>query len=132
MINAVAPWIELFVVFKPICKLNVLSRLKDKVPLCSKSHVVYKVNCSQCQEFYIGMTCRRLKDRLLEHSSSDASALYNHSASTKHVINFDSPEILAKDLLKSRLLIKERLKIQELHAYSSLNRNVGSYELKLW
>ena len=94
--------------------------------------MVHKVNCNECQEFYIGMTCRRLKDRLSEHSSSDTSALYTHSTSTGHNINFETPEILAMDAFKSRLLIKETLKIQELQAYRSLNRNVGSYELKLW
>ena len=78
------------------------------------------------------MTCRRLEDRLAEHASSDASALFRHSAETGHVIGFDSPEILSMDTIKCRLLVKETLKIQELHAIRSLNRNIGSFELKLW
>ena len=132
MFSAVAPWIELFIVFKPSLKFNVLSKLKDVLPVCSRSHVVYKINCTECQDFYIGMTCRRLKDRLSEHMTSDASALHQHSSSTGHEINFAQPEILARDSFKTRLLIKETLKIQEFRAYKSLNRNVGSYELNLW
>ena len=99
------------------------------------SHLVYKVNCTQCSDFYIGMTCHRLKDRLSEHASSDTSAVFKHTCDTGHVImvmDFESPEVLAKDMYKSRLLIKETLKIKEYHATKSLNRNTGSYDLSLW
>ena len=102
------------------------------LPVCTRSHVVYKVSCSECQEFYIGMTCRRLKDRLSEHMTSESSALYQHSSSTRHKINFGQPEILARNSTRSGLLIMEALKIHEQQAYKSLNRNVGSYDLKLW
>ena len=132
MFAVVAPWVELCIVFKPIFKLACLSKLKDQLATKAKSHLVYKVNCTQCKDFYIGMTCRRLEDRLSEHASSDASALFRHTAETGHVIGYDVPEILAMDNIKSRLLVKETLKIHELHAIKSLNRNVGSFELKLW
>ena len=132
MVSAVIPWANLRVIFKPTVKLGCLSKLKDRISKFSMSHLVYKVNCTECNEFYIGMTCRRLEDRLSEHSSSENSALFRHSSDTGHKIDFDSPEILAKDSFKTRLLIIETLKIQEYHAVKSLNRNTGSYELKLW
>ena len=132
MVSAVVPWADLQIIFKPSIKLGCLSKLKDCVPKLCVSHLVYKVNCKECSDFYIGMTCRRLKDRLAEHSSSENSAIFKHSSDTGHVIDFDSPEILAKDRFKTRLLIKETLKIQEYHASKSLNRNTCSYELKLW
>ena len=55
-----------------------------------------------------------------------------HSSDSGHIMDLAAPEVLAKDTVKTRLLIKETLKIQEYHAYKSLNRNSGSYELKLW
>ena len=74
-----------------------------------------------------------LEQRLSEHSSKDInSALFKHSATTGHTISFDEPEIIAKDNVKVRLLIKETLKIQETRAYIHLNRNISSFELKLW
>ena len=99
----------------------------------TKSHLVYKVNCCDCNEFYVGMTCRRLEQRLSEHSSGNCnSALFQHSAATGHSINFQVPEILAMDNTKIRILVKETLKIQETRAFNHLNRNTGSFELQLW
>ena len=67
-----------------------------------------------------------------EHCTSDCSALYLHSSETGHEIDYNNPSILDKDNIKSRLLIKETLHIQDSGAKSTLNRNVGSFELKLW
>ena len=78
------------------------------------------------------MTIRRLEQRLKEHCSSDCSALNRHAMDTKHSIDYVSPVILASDQDRSRLYVKESLKIRELSAYLSLNGNVGSNELKLW
>ena len=44
----------------------------------------------------------------------------------------NNPTILATDSKTERLHIKEAFKIQELMAYNSLNRNVGSMDMKLW
>ena len=94
--------------------------------------MVYKVNCGACNAFYVGMTTRRLQQRLSEHSTQSTSALFRHAEETGHTLCMDTPEIIASDSLKSQLLIKESLKIKELCAYKSLNGNIGSYELHLW
>ena len=60
------------------------------------------------------------------------SVLFRHSCDTGHVIDYSSPEILAKDHSVYRLQIKETLKIQDMFAYKSLNGNSGSLKLKLW
>ena len=67
-----------------------------------------------------------------EHASSDSSALMKHHMETGHRIEYDLPEVLASDMCKTRLFVKETLKIQELKAFRSLNGNQGSFELKLW
>ena len=113
-------------------KLGCLSKLKSKYSLLSASNVVYKINCASCSEFYVGLTTRRLEQRLKEHSSCDSSALLRHALATGHTIDFTQPEVLTTDVIKTRLSIKETLKIKEHSAYKSLNGNQGSFELKLW
>ena len=132
IISAVCPWISLRVIFKPVHKLSVLSKLKSEYPLLSKSGVVYKVSCGDCNQFYIGMTGRRLGQRMAEHQDSSESALNKHVVETGHHVDFGNPCVLACDSVTERLYIKEAIKIQELMAYKSLNRNVGSVDMKLW
>ena len=131
LFSAVFPCVKLTIVFRPQFKLGCLSKLKSTFNLLSLSNVIYKINCLTCDEFYVGLTSRRLEQRIKEHLSIDSSALMRHSSLTGHRIDFYNPEVLATDVIKSRLCIKETLKIQELCAYRSLNGNQGSYELKL-
>ena len=78
MIGTIAPWIKLTVIFKPAKTLKTLCRLKSPIPIPSRSNVVYKVNCSECPDFYIGKTIRKLQQRLNEHSKDENSALARH------------------------------------------------------
>ena len=121
-----------FIIFVPVFKLYKLSNLICQIPILSSSSVVYKVECSDCSEFYVGMTTRCLQQRLKEHSESDKSALGKHALDANHDIDFVNPSILATDQNRSRLYVKESLNIKDLSAYRSLNGNVGSMELKLW
>ena len=98
----------------------------------SNSHVVYKVNCNNCDNLYVGMTCRRLIQRMKEHSETSASALYRHCVECGHTVDYENPQILARDNDRSRLYTKESLLIKDLRAYMTLNGNTGSTELKLW
>jgi hypothetical protein len=132
LFTKLCPWIKLNIVFHASNKLNKLCKLKTKLPNLMCSHVVYKVSCRDCEEFYIGKTIRRLQTRLQEHQKDINSALKQHSMLMDHNINFNNTEILAKDNSDFRLSIKETLKIQEQYAFNSLNRNVGSFMLRLW
>ena len=131
MVGAVAPWIDLRVVFKPALRLSSLSKLKSAFPLISRSGVVYKINCAVCNAFYVGKTDRRLKQRLAEHRDCSDSALKRHMLETSHRIDYENPSVLASDVNSERLLVKEALKIKETAAYRSLNGNTG-LDLKLW
>ena len=128
----IAPCLDITVIFKPVYKLSKLSKLKSRLDLLSNSGVVYKVNCDNCVEFYIGMTTRRLRERMSEHKESDCSAIQKHMTSCGHKMNLDSPEILGSDSLQSRLYIKEALFIKDYSAYNSLNGTLRSCDLKLW
>ena len=60
------------------------------------------------------------------------SALKDHCNTSHHTIDFECVKILTSDNVKSRLFVKEALKIREFNAHLSLNRNVRGCELKLW
>ena len=131
-IGAVVPCVELRVVFKPVQKLSTLSKLKSPIDVLCKSNVIYKVQCTDCDSFYVGKTKRVLKQRLDEHKTDDHSAVLRHSRDTGHCIAFEEPSIIASDSDELRLYIKESLKIKELSANKSLNGNIGSMDLHLW
>ena len=44
--------------------MNVLSKFKSQLSLPDKSNVVHKLDCEDCEEFYIGQTTRRLKNHI--------------------------------------------------------------------
>ena len=78
------------------------------------------------------MTMRRLHQRLKEHAKFEKSELNEHSIVCNHNIGFNCPSILATDKIRSRLSVKEALKIRETSAYMYLNRNIRGCDLFLW
>ena len=81
-------------------------KLKSPIPTLNKSNVIYQINCLGCQEFYIGLTTRRLCKRIYEHKKRNYSAIYIHASDADHEINYEHPKILASDNIKIRLQIK--------------------------
>ena len=53
MYSTVLPNVNLKIIFKPVWKLQCLSKLKLGIPLLSMSKVVYKISCNNCNEFYL-------------------------------------------------------------------------------
>ena len=112
--------------------MSLYLRFKSPIPTLNKSNVIYQINCLGCQEFYIGLTTRRLCKRIYEHKKRNYSAIYKHASDADHEINYEHPKILASDNIKIRLQIKGTLLIKDLAAYKSLNVNIDSFECKLW
>ena len=127
-----APWTKLNIIFKPYYCLSKLSKLKSPVPVSNRSNVVYKIDCLNCDDFYIGMTRRRLHKRLKEHETRQYSAVYKHMSENNHKIDFSNPNVLANDCNKIRLLVKESLNITEHSTHKSLNVNIKSFECTLF
>ena len=132
VVTKLAPCVSLNLVFTATNRLNCISKLKSPIPILNKSNVIYQINCLECQEFYVGLTTRRLCKRLYEHKNRNYSAIYKHSSDADHKINYDNPKVLASDTIKIRLQVKETLLIKDLAAYKSLNVNIDSFECKLW
>ena len=62
---------------------------------------MYKLNCKDCSEFYIGMTCRRLEQRIGEHSTSVSSAVLQHISgadNSNNSSNLDTSMKLGKNI----------------------------------
>ena len=74
LITKIAPGIDLNIVFEATNRLKALSMLKSPIPTLNKSNVIYQINCLRCQEFYIGLTTRRLCKRIYEHKKRNYSA----------------------------------------------------------
>ena len=73
---------------------------KDKLAPSFRSKVVYTANCWDCNDFYIGKTKRRLRDRKTEHfkaltTNCHESAIADHVFLSNHSIKWDHFEILA-------------------------------------
>ena len=85
---------------------------------------IYKAFCWDCNDFYIGKTKRRLRDRKTEHFKSltkndHSSAIADHITATGHNIKWDHFEIVTSGKTdyhcnKKNYKIKETLFIQDL------------------
>ena len=66
-------------------QLKNFASTKDKVPIMSKSDVVYEICCPGCGANYIGKTERTIRERLIEHAWYDLeSPMRNHLKSCTH------------------------------------------------
>ena len=106
-------------------------RDSNEYPIVAFSKNATIINCQDCNEFYIGLTTRRLHKRLNEHKKRTYCALYK-LAETGHVLDFVNPEIIGNDHIKLRLQGKEALQIYQYSANKSLNVIIDSFECKLW
>ena len=94
-----------------------------------KCGVVYKIQCGDCEEVYIGETVRSFEIRFREHVNSTRSsttAVGDHLRNTRHALDLPSSSVVVRenDTFKRRI----RLAI-EIHCQApTLNRDVG-YEL---
>ena len=63
--------------------------IKDRISLLKNSNIVYSIPCMGCNQVYIGQTSRLLEKRIYEHKRNIFSPPLQHSAFTKHSIEFD-------------------------------------------
>lgn len=90
---------------------SLYSKLKDPTPTPYQSNVVYKINCADCSQCYIGHTSRNLSGRITSHISDcklkpQACALSSHCNNLKHNIDFKSATVLdsERNLIKRSFL----------------------------
>ena len=96
--------------------------------------LVYRADCWDSNDFYIGKTKRRLHDRKTEHfkaliNGHHTSTLADHVTSTGRSLKWDHFEVLAKGRSDTPCKIKETLLIKDLKP--TLNEYVSSEKLSL-
>ena len=69
------------------------------------SKIVYRLNCLDCEKFYVGQSIRHLGKRKEEHMGDANSSVCKH-ARAGHRIDWDNMEILDKAKDRWRLLLK--------------------------
>ena len=82
-------FVNVKVIFQTTRRIKSFFPYKDRLNRSQLSKVIYKTNCWDCKDFYIGKTKRRLHDRKTEHfkalSKHDhSSAIADHVKTTGH------------------------------------------------
>ncbi|BHF74452.1 hypothetical protein SprV_0501753800 [Sparganum proliferum] len=98
---------------------------KGRLPPKDMSGVIYRVNCLDCQANYCGMTNKRLKTRIHEHSLAvkrkDArSHVAMHSLENDHRFDFDGAQVLGR---AENRLAREIIEAWQTDA-NSINRSI--------
>ena len=127
---------------------NLLVHPKDKQDKMDTCNVVYRIDCQNCSNSYVGETGRKLKTRIGEHkkdvethtsktltragknlsqSELHKSAIMDHVARHNHVIDWDSPSILDKESTQRTRQIREAIRIRS--TPQVMNRDQGAYRL---
>ena len=95
---------------------NLLTKVKDPLPIDKQSNVVYEVLCT-CGKVYISETQCRLGTRIKEHKDAcvknltDKSAIAEHAQTNDHPINWAETKILQRANRAMELVLKESLPI---------------------
>lgn len=78
---------------------KLLGNPKDKEDKLDQSGI-YKINCNNCEKYYVGMTKRNIKTRFKEHfqhiknNNDQKSAIANHVLTTGHSISLNNIDLL--------------------------------------
>jgi len=101
-------------------KLNKFIRVhKDALSLSSRSNVVYRINCLDCDASYVGQTKRTLNTRIMEHknhirrNSIQHSVITDHKRKSGHEFDWDNVKILDSESNYNKRLISEMIYIKK-------------------
>ena len=114
------PLIQINIAFKKTTTIKRLFLPIQKGQDSSKKEkkVVYKISCKDCDNLYIGETCREKSVRMKEHQKdirnfSDKSHIAKHVIDHKHSFDFAAVETLTNESNWTRRVIKESLYTSE-------------------
>ena len=91
--------------------------------------IFYQVNCTQCEETYIGETSRTLGNRMNEHLGYALSghpklpALADNAIRKDHRIDWENPKILDHEKATVPRKIKEAARIHSQHIDHRMNKD---------
>ena len=112
--------LELKVVFTAPMEMRNLFKFKDRITdKYKQSLVLYRINCAECDHFYIGKTERIMGNRFKEHiktpttKTPNENAPYKHSSIYSHKIDYEGIVLIDRADSDFKLRIKETLHIIE-------------------
>jgi len=100
---------------------KIIRRGKDRIDPMSQNDVVYKINCLNCDNSYVGQTKRQLSTRLKEHMSDikkkndTLSVISNHRLEYNHDMNWGEATILDKESSYVKRIVSEMVHIKKQH-----------------
>jgi len=103
----------------------VIRKGKDRLDDRRKTKVVYKIECKDCDQVYIGQTKRHLETRIKEHRnniknpSGNLSVVTNHRISLHHEFEWDKTRILHEE--RNR----KKREIAEMFFFKKHNNNIN-------
>jgi hypothetical protein len=112
------PLKQIRVIYDVTARIGQNFTTKDPIPDMLKSGVVYEATCPECNDKYIGKTCRHLKTRIKEHLSNQQKFLPNPVKAPDASVKRNDPckiPILSKNvrLTRSQTSLKDRLSNQK-------------------
>ena len=104
-------------IFKlPFDTKHLFPLIKDKIPLSKNSNIVYSIPCMGCNQVYIGQTSRLLERRMYEHKRNIFSSPLQHTAVTKHSLEFDhSFDFNNVKIVDKETHLNQRILLETLH-----------------
>ena len=129
LVNEFYPDVQLRVMFTCPTTIGNMFKFKDKTPDQLRSLVVYRINCKDCGEFYVGKTSRCICRRVFEHKRGTGtgeykSSLLKHATNTGHTMDYDNIEILDEASSDHKLLLKEMLHINKLNPQFNIQKSL--------
>jgi len=107
---------------------SIIKKGKDKLEVEQNTGVVYRLDCEDCEQVYIGQTKRHLVTRVKEHRnniknvSGNYSVVTNHRLSMDHEFKWNNVSILHKERNRRKREIAEMFFIKK---YKKNNRSLN-------
>jgi hypothetical protein len=86
LVQSSFPQVDLRFAFKSHSTISRNFSFKDGIDKDMKSKIVYRINCLDCEKFYIGKTKRLFKQRKIEHKLLDNSSVHKHMTEERTVL----------------------------------------------
>ncbi|CAF3164199.1 unnamed protein product [Rotaria sp. Silwood2] len=88
--KTINPQIHVQPISRPSPSISKFFPQKDQIPKDLQSNIVYMINCSNCESFYIGKTIRQASRRLNEHGANQNPSTKTKSQSSTITLNIDN------------------------------------------
>ena len=130
---------NIYQVFVFTSKALLPAQSKGRLSVMATSNLVYLYTCSTCQLQYVGMTARRLEDRVKEHvprwtnvqnNKAAKSSIAQHLLDTGHAYQPDCFSVLLKARNYRTLKFLEAVAIRKLKSVLNVQKDFD-YSLKL-